>query len=186
MPLTMDDIVKLANPHTNIIILEEEQMAVTMKYIDDEETEGPECHLCKKNMFSVEQKMIYKNQTYTLISTGDLIDNKWTDMILQCSYCFNFYHRLRCNLSMSEVSYMKAIRTRGWSCPTCVPEFHPIRKIEIFRQKKTPHTSKDILLIFFKLLHKLNVKCVTICEFDKFCESIILYISNSDPFYDFG
>jgi hypothetical protein len=201
---TLDDLVKTANPETKVIIIHgamgddrykgiysrRNRDAQFERYPTDwyfEDLDGPNCHLCKKQINSLLDKFTYQGNVYYKMYTGSLtIENQRNDGFLQCSYCFNFFHRSRCSLTMSDESYCKATQSRAWSCPTCVPEFRPTSSNNNKRKKKNHQGTKDPLVELFRALHKFKIHEIKIANFDDICKSVINYLTNPDQSLDYG
>jgi hypothetical protein len=81
---------------------------------------------------------------------GKIYSNINEDM-LQCSYCFDFFHRHACSLSMNNKSYFQALRNRTWACPVCVPIYVP----QILKKKVASVSLHDFLTKLFSLLNKI-------------------------------
>jgi len=90
---------------------------------EDEDANGPKCHLCNDAAFSDEQRFRYNGSVYTLVfkcAESSMVPNFG---FLQCASCSNFFHRNKCSLSMSDAQYYKFKCNRVWRCPNCVPIF---------------------------------------------------------------
>jgi hypothetical protein len=94
---------------------------------DGECEEGPKCGLCDKLIWFEGIDIVNKGTRYFVYFMNDFVDDRDRDHcgMLQCSYCFDFFHRRGCSLSMSDCSYMAVLKSRTWACPTCVPKFIP-------------------------------------------------------------
>jgi hypothetical protein len=130
--ISLEEIIKLADPITNVIILEGEMIedrydtiykGLDFQYWDDDESLGPECNLCRKIVADISNIFTHDGILYTIIWKGDLEDVDKDFCSLQCIYCLNYFHRSDCSLSMSNSTYLNILKTKQWSCPLCVPEF---------------------------------------------------------------
>lgn len=128
----IEDLVATANPATNVIIanggmFDEMNDAVNYflepEYWDYEEAEGPLCHLCGEGILDKSNILIYNGTTYTIIFKDDMKRDDWRIGTLQCVYCMNFYHKNRCNITVSDYSYWNITSSKIWACPNCVPIF---------------------------------------------------------------
>ena len=88
---------------------------------------GVTCSSCDKIAYPNLEMIVLEETRYFLIFEESLPKVKCKENelegFLQCVYCFNFYHRFGCTLSMSTQSYISCLLSRQWACPTCVPEF---------------------------------------------------------------
>lgn len=170
--LTLQDIIKLADPITNVIILEgnvtEDRYLLIFRnldseYWDDSEAFGPTCHLCDEEIIATQEKLTYNGSMYTVIWEDEVTSDEWdVDTkkrvnILQCVYCLNFYHKVRCNVEMSTNSYLHIVKNRQWACPTCVPEFKISNVNVLFNLKKAINVDK-LMNKLAKLLNPLLIK----------------------------
>lgn len=102
-------------------------------YWDDEDALGPDCHLCGQSSVDVLYTITVNDVTICVIFKESLEgeannwnikeEDRWKIGTLQCSYCFNFFHKNRCNISMSNDSYFNLRESNSWACPCCVPIF---------------------------------------------------------------
>lgn len=111
---------------------------------------GPTCKLCDKMIIADRKVLIFRGTSYWIFFEGEASeDEDWG--VLQCSYCFDFFHRNKCSLSMTNYSYFEAQKNRSWACPKCVPVFIPYVKTGI---KK--FDSNHFLEKLFSLLSKIR------------------------------
>jgi len=109
---------------------------------EDEETSlmnaDSECHLCKDHIDFYHDRIEFEGEVFQIYDMASLIRYSpfGVEMLnrvfyravsngYQCSYCFNYFHRNDCSLTMSDRSFMKITASGAWACPTCVPEFIP-------------------------------------------------------------
>jgi hypothetical protein len=130
---------------------------------------GPECKLCKKTIFTEGINIVHNNISYWIYfdySHINVNENSCCDYgiwkssrnqdyfgMLQCSYCFGFFHRNKCSLSLSHKSYYQALKSRTWACPICVPIFVP----EVLKQIELQIPLYDFLMKLFSLLSKVFI-----------------------------
>jgi len=97
----------------------------------DEPKTGPDCHLCGEEIVPDDERITINGDYFTLIWREDV--KREEDIkevgILQCVYCFNFYHRHKCSLLLSHASYLSKKLSKTWSCANCVPVFKPKSKM---------------------------------------------------------
>ncbi|CAL8129809.1 unnamed protein product [Orchesella dallaii] len=101
-----------------------------------ENVDDPDCFLCGEECL----ESTSFNRSFASQKLG----------FLQCSYCFNFFHRHNCILSLSDKMYYEYKCSRSWSCPTCIPEFR-MNEIEV-----TFNVNFRILLSIFKAMYHLS------------------------------
>lgn len=126
-------------------------------YDDGENETGPDCHLCGQEIYDLASIFTYKGTIYNFLFKDDISDSEgytWRDGMLQCIYCFNFFHKNNCNVSMSDYSYCKIFLSKNWACPTCVPIF----KSKSFNTSVfyKPIDFKKVLLKLVKVLNPLR------------------------------
>lgn len=129
----VEDVVKLAHPITNSVVLSgsrgddkyrELHNLLEGQIWDDERLMGPECHLCGEDVYDYTNPITYKDSIIYIMFQDDLIEDFcWKDGLLQCVYCFNYFHKNRCNLSMSAQSFFNCFLSKIWACPNCIPDF---------------------------------------------------------------
>ena len=149
---------------------------------------GVTCSCCKEFAYPNVEFIVLEDTRYFLIFEEKIpkevkSEDDKVDGFLQCVYCFNFYHRFGCTLSMSIQSYISCLLSRNWACPTCVPEFVPVlaRKIRLVKSA----TDSDLLIKIFKSLNK----CSNLNPIKSCCNIVANYIvTNSDLklVYDYG
>jgi hypothetical protein len=124
-----------ADPATNVMIREGrmQQDEGTHRFIenyDDEERNEQTCQLCNQPALPIRKYFVHNNERYIIIWKQDLKDvsrdPEWG--YLQCCYCFDFYHRHKCTLLMTDEQFIKKTVSRSWVCPSCVPEYVPFVK----------------------------------------------------------
>ena len=134
----LSEFVKMASD-SNVIILDKwEDMDVKLiRELLDEEQDFiyPDCALCLKPIFFNTESFLFNNKRYLIHFKSDFREisdqSELSDMKdlniegMKCRYCSNYFHRHKCSLQMSNLSYRKAISYGRWSCPNCVPEFDP-------------------------------------------------------------
>jgi hypothetical protein len=112
--------------------------------------DGPPCHICQKDIISHFIPVNQNNVTYWYChddNVTDKVDERYDKKVakkfglLQCVYCFNFFHRWKCSLSMNKKSYINKMFDRSWACATCVPVFisrakNKARKVNKLEEKK--------------------------------------------------
>jgi len=167
--ISLEDLISTANPGNVILTEVSENHEIIVKYRDWdhpwsteddwqwENVDGPECYLCGKEAMADQQllKPTKDNVYYTVIFKTESMEHMTKPFapehkgFLQCVYCFNFFHRHKCSLSLSDDTYYSYKFNGGWSCPTCVPEF---------RFKKRIHVQKclDFAILVFKALYHLS------------------------------
>jgi hypothetical protein len=130
--ISLEEIIKLADPITNVIILEGDTIeekydtiynGLDFQFWDDDESLGPECNLCRKIITDISTNFTLDGIVYTIIWKGDLENEDKDFYSLQCTYCLNYFHKSDCSLSMSDSTYLNILKSKQWSCPICVPEF---------------------------------------------------------------
>lgn len=150
-----DKFLPLAHPTTKVIIVDgnmddcELYQYQNYELCDEDErrAEGPECHLCGEAIVDINNPLTYEDTTYSIVYKDDLLADDWDYCALQCIYCLNFFHRNRCNVTMTNESYTHILLSKNWACPSCVPIF----------VSRYAHINKDINkdIDYDKLLHKL-------------------------------
>lgn len=125
---TVDDIAPLANTSTKIIVLDGmiddwKNLYNTLDYTewDFDNSFGPECHLCGDVILDFTSQAIHNGIAYTVIWKGDSLYRAWTTGYLQCCYCFNYYHRNRCSLTMSDTSFFNVFFYKELVLPLLCP-----------------------------------------------------------------
>ncbi|CAL8136782.1 unnamed protein product [Orchesella dallaii] len=96
-----------------------------------ENVDGPDCFLCGERAVTDQHLVGYDGNRYTMVFKNECTDANdlngsfasHSNGFLQCSYCFNFFHRHNCIFSLSDKMYYEYKCSRSWSCPTCIPEF---------------------------------------------------------------
>lgn len=142
--LTPQDIIILADPSTNAIILDghmdddrytEIYNNLQFKYYDDDELFGPSCHVCKEEILASHETLVHDGNFYPIIWKDDLKHDCPKDWdVIQCVFCLNFFHRNKCIMKMTNSYFLKLFRSKQWVCPTCVPEFVPSTPIIKFKK----------------------------------------------------
>ena len=119
---------------------------------------GPDCHLCGKEILPLGEFIDQDDDQFDKFEIywrGDTDEKTEESGVLQCSYCFNYFHRHKCSLSMSDDSVLASYFKKSWACALCVPEFIPTPQTLlrcIFNNKDTD----KILQKLFKILNKFN------------------------------
>lgn len=185
------DIIALADPITKVLILDGKEDHKTFynlikyDYVDNwsrweenktgelrHEQFGPDCHLCGE-MISPDENIfsIYDNY-YSIIwkDSAKEQDNDESVGFLQCVYCFNFYHRHKCSLSMTTEKYLDRKQSKSWCCVECAPIFYPMSK-RIFAHKNrfsAKYSENKLLINIFKFVYKFVNKneCNVIVDFN--------------------
>ena len=190
MTLSLDDIIPMANPDTGVILLDGKMTddihtdiyySLDFEYYDDDEALGPDCYLCGLPIYDLSNPLTSGDDKFTILWKDDLKGCDWDACTLQCAFCLNFFHRTRCNLTMTDDSYLNTQITKSWSCPSCVPSFQSKS-----RQQGNINTFK-LLTKLAKILNPLlkdplptNVP-MNECIFDMYVVLKGLFIN-----YDFG
>ena len=152
--------------------------------------DGVTCSCCEKIAFPTVEMIVLEETRYFLIFE-ELISKvkcKGNELegFLQCVYCFNFYHRFGCTLSMSIQSYISCLLSRNYACPSCVPEYVPVAARKTQQVKSASATTDyDLLINIFKTLNK----CSNFNPIKSCCNIVANYIvTNSDLtlIYDYG
>lgn len=183
--------IPLAHPETNVIILDGEEIGVEhpehiellrlLSYLDWDHTDStkPDCHLCGNEICEYFRSVFSHNGSiYTVIFKGETEMDDPTAGSLQCMYCLNYYHRAKCNISISENSYFNIMRSRQWTCPTCVPAFVTMNNNKCNMYEK-------LLLKLAKILNPQrdeSIESTNIQAFNYICISF----SNFFGIYDIG
>ncbi|OXA53430.1 hypothetical protein Fcan01_11233 [Folsomia candida] len=91
------EIIRLVNPVTGVL-LRDDGMDPDVNdaisellcgyYWDDEDALGPDCHLCGQS--SVDESLEGEANNWNIKE-----EDRWKIGTLQCSYCFNFFHKNR-------------------------------------------------------------------------------------------
>ncbi|CAL8112044.1 unnamed protein product [Orchesella dallaii] len=167
---TIKDLIYISNTHKTILTEMSEDNKVFEDVRcwnfqwdnEDENVEGPDCYLCGNEAMADQQLIEHENIMYTVVFKKECTHFQYISKtfaahhkeFLQCVYCFNFFHRHKCILSMSDREYYELKCNKGWSCPTCVPEYR-VRKVIL--RKKTPNLTLNIefLLLVFKAIYHL-------------------------------
>jgi len=119
---------------------------------------GPDCHLCGKMIVPLGELIDQGDDEFDGFEVywrEDTDDKREENGVLQCSYCFNYFHRHKCSLSMSDNSVIASYLKKSWACALCVPVFipSPLTMLRcIFNNKDTD----KILQKLFKILNKFN------------------------------
>jgi len=149
---------KLFNNYLNCIDESEERLPAGNTSGD---SFGLSCKLCNKiikdeGYVNVVDGYVYKGERYVLYFEDDMAseaENYPEYGILQCSYCFHYFHRQKCSLSMNELSYIQIRKNRSFACPMCVPEFVPgEQKKSQYNNGKCLNTVNDFITKIFTLL----------------------------------
>jgi len=98
--------------------------------------------------------------------------------ILQCSFCFNYFHRFRCSMPMSKSSYLSIKKTKLWSCPMCIPDFRPREVIQSKIVRTHDNTSLTQLTYsgILQLIRKND-------PIEYFCSLIVNYVNRNLNLY---
>jgi len=115
---------------------------------------GPDCHLCGEEIIPDDYLITINGDIYKVIWKEEVKEEEHSEEVgmLQCVFCFNFYHRHKCSLFLSHTSYFGKKLAKSWSCPTCIPVFVPTKK-------NVQKISKSELLVsIFKFVCKLAQK----------------------------
>jgi len=121
--------------------------------------DGVTCSCCEKIAYPTVEMIVLEETRYFLIFEEMIskVKCKGNELegFLQCVYCFNYYHRFGCTLSMSIQSYISCLLSRNYACPSCVPEYIPVavRKIQV---KSASATDSDLLINIFQSLNKCS------------------------------
>lgn len=160
LSLQCEQIYQIPNMETNIIIdggeivningdlvdLYSDDVEDLLVFIDwGENAVGPDCHLCGQGIIEDTNCFIYKGTSYSVIVKDFIVGSSWDTGSLQCVYCFNYFHRNRCNITISDRSYFNIIYSKNWACPNCVPIFKSMTNSAVFCNS----------IDYEKLLHKL-------------------------------
>lgn len=104
MSSPLEEIIRLAHPTTNVIVVNGGMADIKnlviyglleFEYWDDDEALGPDCHLCGKAIVDLHTPFTHNGMTYTAVFKEDLSGGDWNFDALQCIYCFNYYHKNR-------------------------------------------------------------------------------------------
>ncbi|CAL8134566.1 unnamed protein product [Orchesella dallaii] len=128
-----------------------------------ENVDGPECFLCGEEARADQQLVKHDGVMYTLVFEKESFNCDYVAKsfaphhkgFLQCSYCFNFFHRHKCILSLSEKTYFQYKCSRGWSCPTCIPDFE-VKYVDNKKQQSNLSVNFNCLLSIFKAMYHLS------------------------------
>jgi hypothetical protein len=187
----IEQYIRLAKP-TNVIVLDRHykhlpfiRTGLNTTWIPglDEDDDGPMCYLCDRLIFSDINILTHNEVSYTVIFKDDFQDpeNYVEEYVkdtgeLQCCYCFNYFHRHKCSMSMSDPSYLDFKVQKNWTCPMCVPEFVPrkVQNININTQIKEATVCKysNILRIvqkydpLYMLADKITIQVAKLCNLD--------------------
>jgi hypothetical protein len=124
--------VLLGVPQTNVVFIHgdrtDKDNAIVKRFLTGEtwgheEDLGPTCGLCQKEVYSENEFIIAKGTRYFIYFEKDISFKDFEMGMLQCCFCFEFFHRHGCSLTMSDMSYINKIKSRDWACPLCVPSF---------------------------------------------------------------
>ena len=195
--LTVKEAILMANVKTNVIILNgsmcdnnynELYNNLEFQNWDDDNNIGPLCYMCDEEILPCEDFLICGETRYAVLWKNDVIDcgGKEEFGVLQCVFCFNYFHRKKCSLSMSDTSYLNVKNSKMWACAFCVPEFNLSKNNE----KKPKISADEFLVAVFKCLYQdvkykpsNNVMPNVIIDIEMYCVSLLRrvvldYISN--------
>ena len=150
--------VEILNLDTRVIVCSGTLDCKDEIYVDSD-WDSPDCHLCGEEIIPNADFMYRDNQRFEAywrdgFTWGDHEANYLVGS-LQCVYCFNYFHRHKCSLSMSDNSVITSYLNKSWACPLCVPEFIPAPQILmgcIFNTKD----NDEILRKLFKIINQLK------------------------------
>lgn len=177
----LSEILSLAHPITNVIItdgmLESYKNYNILKLLDSStcfnKLTGPDCNICGQEVLDIAVHFMHNESTFTIYFEDDLDleDGSWNLGVLQCIYCFNFYHRNRCNITISDQSYLNIVRSKVWACPSCVPSFVSSIGSNVTNTTKGTNYEK-VLLKLAKILNPLRQQSVEMINMSQIVEYI--------------
>jgi hypothetical protein len=119
---------------------------------------GPPCKVCGKMIHCDGRRKVINDIAYWIYFEENDIDESDKDFeltgMLQCVYCFGFFHRRKCVLSMSDSSYWNKVKSRDFACPLCVPVFMSVDKKPLCKSKD--NSEDNFLVKLFSWLLKLS------------------------------
>lgn len=157
--MSVDEAVMLAHPTTKSIVLtggmahkenSEIYDLLDFEHWDDDEAFGPDCHFCGQVIVEIAFPFTYKGTKYTALFQDDLAGSPDDSGILQCVYCLNFFHKNKCNITCSDITFCNLFLSKDWACPNCVPDF--ISKLDTVLMNKQDNYKK----LMRKLVKMLN------------------------------
>jgi hypothetical protein len=166
----------------------------------EENHDGPPCHICQKIIISHFIPVDLNNVTYWYCHE-DMVEDKVEETrpkkvakkfgLLQCVYCFNFFHRWKCSLSMNKKSYINKMLDRSWACASCVPVFIPRAKNKAKKVNKQDKDKNKVLLEYlrkiFTELYKIGFNMnMNVFVNDEYIDLLIEKVDNVLELYDNG
>jgi hypothetical protein len=161
---------------------------------------GPPCYLCNEDIFYEGTSTVLSNERYEIFFENDTFyeNDKCTSSndesyqgqgLLQCVYCFNYFHRWNCSLTMNKKSYLQAIRNKTWACPTCVPAFVPRSKRNkalIFKSERNDMPVDNFLVKLFLWLLKQSNFCLL--DYFYHCDDVYVVFNKffELEYFDYG
>ncbi|CAL8137416.1 unnamed protein product [Orchesella dallaii] len=166
---------------------EDESSYVDEDSEDDEDYEpvipkGPECCICGEEAIQDTASVEYAGEFYTVVFKDEEPEphNREIYGYLQCAYCFDFFHRRKCILGMSDSMYFMHKRNRSFVCAACVPEFK-LMKLHCFANRNILEFNISNMLMLFNAFYQnmcnpvLNVPYLQIClnDINLYCKSFM-------------